>query len=200
MLRETKHQMIQCLLSLVLQAPPAAAGDRRGLRHQGLHVQFGRDAARAEDPLPHARHAEEGRAGHRPQRRADHARHGRHGRPVHGTRVRRRAVPAGPAARRHEVLHRDARRHRPRQVEQAERRPAREVSALRLPGHADGGARAADRGPRRQPPAAGDGHVDGRHAHVAVGRALAGLHGRADAARQRARRRSPAATACGAAS
>ena len=40
----------------------------------------------------------------------------------------------------------------------------------------------------------------GGHAHVAVGRALAGFHGRADAARERARRRSPAATACGAAS
>ena len=43
---------------------------------------------------------------------------------------------------------------------------------------------AAHRRPRRQSPAAGDGHVDGRHAHLAVGRALSGLHGRADAARQ----------------
>ena len=45
-------------------------------------------------------------------------------------------------------------------------------------------ASAGHRGARRQPPAAGDGHVDGRHAHVAVGRALSRLHGRADAARQ----------------
>ena len=179
----------------------AAAGDRRGLRHQGLQVRVGRDAAGAEDPLPHARHAAEGRAGDRPQRRADHARHGRH-------RARQFATGRGfagelflpgPAARRDEVLHHPAGRHRPRQVEQAERRPAREVSALRLPGHADGRARAADAGARRQPPAARDGHVDGRHAHLAVGRALAGFHGRADAARQRARRRSPAATASGAA-
>ena len=98
-----------------------------------------------------------------------------------------------------QVLHRDARRHRARQVEQAERRAAREVPALRLPGHADGGARAADAGARRQPPAPGDGHVDGRHAHLAMGRAVAGVHGRADAARQRAGDRSPAATASGAA-
>ena len=41
-----------------------------------------------------------------------------------------------------------------------------------------------DRRARRQSSAAGDGHVDGRHAHVAVGRALSGLHGRADAAGQ----------------
>ena len=36
----------------------------------------------------------------------------------------------------------------------------------------------------RQSPAPGDGHVDGRHAHVDVGRALSRLHGRADAARE----------------
>ena len=30
--------------------------------------------------------------------------------------------------------------------------------------------------------ASGDGHVDGRHAHLAVGRNVSGLHGRADAA------------------
>ena len=41
-------------------------------------------------------------------------------------------------------------------------------------------------GARRESPAPGDGHVDGRDAHLAVGRALAGVHGRADAARQRA--------------
>ena len=43
---------------------------------------------------------------------------------------------------------------------------------------------AAHRRPGREPPAARDGHVDGRDAHVALGRALPGFHGRADAARE----------------
>ena len=41
-------------------------------------------------------------------------------------------------------------------------------------------------GLKRQSPEAGDGHLDGRHAHVDVGRDLPGLHGRPGAARQRA--------------
>ena len=52
-----------------------------------------------------------------------------------GRGVRRRAVRAGAAARRHAVLHHPAGRHRPRPIEQAERRTAREVPALRLPRH-----------------------------------------------------------------
>ena len=84
------------------------------------------------------------------------------------------------------VLHHPARRHRPRTVEQAERRPAREVSTLRLSRHDRGRASTGDRRPWRQPPASGHGHLDGRDAHLAVGRAVSRLHGRADAARQRA--------------
>ena len=68
--------------------------------------------------------------------------------------------------------------------EQAQRRAARKVSALRLQRHGRRAVPPAHRRPGRQPPAAGDGHVDGRHAHLAVGRALSGFHGRADAARQ----------------
>ena len=41
----------------------------------------------------------------------------------------------GLSARRGALLHRPPGRHRPRRVEQAERRPAREVSALRLRRH-----------------------------------------------------------------
>ena len=103
-----------------------------------------------------------------------------------GRWLRRRAVRAGAAARRVEVLHHPARRHRPRRLEQAEQRPARQVPALRLRRHGRSGAPARDRGAGRQPPAPGDGHVDGRHAHLDVGLTLSRLHGRADAARERA--------------
>ena len=102
-------------------------------------------------------------------------------------RLRRRAVRPGPAARRDAVLHHPARRHRPRQVEQAERRPAREVPALRLPGHGRGGVRAAHRGLGVNHLRLVMGTSMGGHAHLAVGRALSGLHGRADAARLPAR-------------
>ena len=62
--------------------------------------------------------------------------------------------------------------HRSRQVREAERRAAREVSAVRLHGHGGGAVPPAHRRARRESPAARDGHVDGRHAHVGVGRAL----------------------------
>ena len=55
-------------------------------------------------------------------------------------------------------------------VDQAVRRPAREVPALRLPRHGRGRARARDEAARRRSPAARDGHVDGLHALVDVGR------------------------------
>ena len=58
------------------------------------------------------------------------------------------------------------------------------VSPLRLPRHGRGAVPAAHRGARGQSPAPGDGHLDGRHAHLAVGRAASRFHGRADAARQ----------------
>ena len=44
----------------------------------------------------------------------------------------RRAVRRRPAARRLAIFHHPARRHRPRRFEQAERRPARQVSPLSL--------------------------------------------------------------------
>ena len=63
-----------------------------------------------------------------------------------------------------------ARRHRPRRIEQAQQRPARAVPALRLSRHGAGPAPPAHRGPEGRPPAARHGHVDGRDAHVALGR------------------------------
>ena len=77
----------------------------------------------------------EGRERHRAQRGADHARHHGQRRAVHPAGVCRRAVRRRATARCDEVLHRDAGWDRPRQVEQAERRAAREVSALRLSRH-----------------------------------------------------------------
>ena len=91
---------------------------------------------------------------------------------------------AGPAARCHALLHRPARRHRARQVQQAERRAARALSALRLPRHGAGGLPAADAGAEGQSCAPRHGHLHGRHAHLGVGRAAPGVHGRAHAARE----------------
>ena len=108
------------------------------------------------------------------------------GRPFLVEELRRGPLRAGPAARRADALHHPARRHRPRAEQQAERRAAREVPALHLRRHGDGAVPARHRGAEGQPPEAGDGHVDGRHAHVDVGRDLPRLHGRPRAARQRA--------------
>src|SRR5207247_1217612 len=69
-----------------------------------------------------------------------------------------------------------------RQVVEAERRPSREIPALRVRGHDRGGAPPARGRAQRESSAARDGHVDGRDAHVAVGRALSRHDGRADAA------------------
>ena len=113
--------------------------------------------------------------------------------------------PSSPAvvwsrrtARCRAILHHPPRWHRPWQIEQAQRRAARTISALRLPRHGGGAVPAADGGTRRESSATGDGHVDGRHAHVAVGRALSRLHGRADAAREPADADLRVAIACGA--
>ena len=135
------------------------------------------------------------------QRRADHARHGRHaagsspGRGFAGELF----LP-GPAARRTKyyiIL--------PDDIGHGKSSKPSDGLRAKFPRYGYQDMLTAEHalltaGARRQPPAARDGHVDGRHAHVAVGRALARLHGRADAARQRARRRSPAATASGGAS
>ncbi len=82
------------------------------------------------------------------------------------------------------VFHRPARRHRPRQVEQAERRPARPFPALRLRRHDASGARLLTDG-------LGVNHLrlvmgtsmGGMHTWL-WGEAVSRFHGRADAARQ----------------
>ena len=55
------------------------------------------------------------------------------------------------------------------ELEQAERRPAHEVSEVSLHRHGEAAASAGDRGARPDAPAARDGDVDGRDAHVDVG-------------------------------
>ena len=178
---------LACVLALTPAATGASGGDPGRRRAPELHVRLGRNAARAADALPHARHAAKGRRRRRAQCRADHARHDRERRAVSRRQLRRRVVRPGPAARRGEVLHHPAGRHRPRRVEQAERRHAGALSALWLCRHGRGGVPPVDRRPAGEPSAARDGHVDGGHAHVAVGVALSGIRRRLDAARQPAR-------------
>ena len=132
-----------------------------------------------------------------PQRRAHPARHDGQRRSVHERDLRRRAVRARAAARHDALLRRAAGRDRPRAVEQAERRAARAVPALRLRGHGRGAAPSADGGAQGRSPATRHGHVDGRDAHLAVGRALPRLHGRAACRWRACRCRSPAAIASG---
>ena len=93
---------------------------------------------------------------------------------------------AGPAARRHALLHHPAGRHRPRQVEQAERRPARALSEVHLRRHGPRAARDAGRRPEGESPAARARHVDGRDALLGLGRDVSGLRRRPRAAGQRA--------------
>ena len=84
--------------------------------------------------------------------------------------LRRRAVRARPAARCVEVFHRAPRCHRPRQVGQAVRWAARQVSPLQLRRHGVRPAPARDRGSRPAPRAADPRQLDGGHAHLDLGR------------------------------
>ncbi len=129
-------------------------------------------------------HAAEGRQGHRAQCRAHRPWHRRQRCAIHPSGIRRRVVWRGTAAGRDPLLHRAGRRHRARQIRQTQRWTAREVSAVRLHRHGRSAVPPAHRGPCGQSPAAGHGHVHGRHAHLGVGRAPSGIHGRADAAGQ----------------
>ena len=66
--------------------------------------------------------------------------------------------------------------------EQAQRRAPRPLPPLRLPRHDRGPVPAGDRGAEGRSPPAGDGHLDGRDAHLALGRDAPGVHGRPAAA------------------
>src|SRR5664280_439434 len=99
-----------------------------------------------------------------------------------------RSARAGAAARRLAILHRDPGRHRPRRLVEAERWPEGEIPTLHVRRHGQGPIPAPDRVSRRGPPAARDRNLDGRHAHMAVGRDVPRLHGRPPAARVPAER------------
>src|SRR4029079_7327639 len=71
---------------------------------------------------------------------------------------------------------------RARKVEQAKRWLAREVSALRVPGHDRSSIPVAPRRFAGEPSSIGPGHFNGWHAFVALGRGTSGLHGRSAAA------------------
>ncbi len=156
--------------------------DPGGFRRPRLPVRLGRDPPRASHPLPDARLAPQGRLGRGPQRGAHPARDDRQRRELPPARVRGRTVRRGAAFGRDPLFPHPARRDRPRRVEQARRRPARAVPQIPLSGHDRGPAPAARRGAEGRPPAAGHGHVDGRDAHLALGRDAPGIHGRAPAA------------------
>ena len=113
--------------------------------------------------------------------RADPARHHRFRRQHAVAGVRRRTVRPRPAARREQVLHHPAGRHRHRQIVQTFRRPARQISAIQLRRHGRGTIPAGDRRPGCPPSAPRARQLDGRHAHLDLGRELSGLHGCAGA-------------------
>ena len=89
--------------------------------------------------------------------------------------LRRRAVRPRPAAGREQVLHHPAGRHRHRKIVQTFRRPARQVSQIQLRRHGRRAIQAGDRRPGHPPSAPGAGQLDGRHAHLDLGRELSGL-------------------------
>ncbi len=86
--------------------------------------------------------------------------------------------------------------HRPRQVVEALRRPAHEISAIQLRRHGRRAVPAADGGPRRPASAPGDRQFDGRHAHVAVGRKISRTSWTRWCRWRRSRPRWRAATGC----
>ncbi len=146
------------------------AGSRRPrLRRQGLQVRSG-ETCRTEAALLYARPAEAGRGGQDHQRGPDPARHRRVGPPVPVAAVRRRAAGPGRPARPGQILHHPARRHRPRRLVEALRRPEDGFPALRLRRYGRGAPRTGDQGPGRPEAAAGPGDVDGLHAHLRLGR------------------------------
>ena len=180
-----KLSILLCVERIRCAPAGGASGDRGRFRRPRLPVRVRRDAARAAHALPHARDAAARRAGRRAQRRAHPARHRRQRRAVH-------PAPTSPAS-----CSAPASRSTPRATSSscpttsatAGRASRATACARSFPryGYVDmveAAAPAAHRGPRRQSSAPGHGHVDGRHAHLALGRALSRLHGRAAAARQ----------------
>ena len=80
-----------------------------------------------------------------------------------------------------QVFHHPAGRDRRREIVQALRRPARQISALQLRRHGRRAVPAGDRGPGHPPPAPRARQFDGRHADLDLGRDIPGLHGCAGA-------------------
>ena len=113
--------------------------DRRRFHDSRFQISIRRNIAGAAHPLSDAREAGERCAGQNDKCRSHHARDNRQRRAIYSPRICRRAVWKRSAARRDEIFHRVAGRDRPRQIEQAQRRHAREIPALRLSRHGGGG-------------------------------------------------------------
>ena len=117
------------------------------------------------------------------QRRLDSARDRRQrGIVTHGP-LRGRAVRTGTAPGRGPLFHHPAGRDRARELEQAERRPARALSPLHLRRHGGGAVPSSDRKTRGEPPSPGARNFDGRNAYLALGGAAPRFHGCPDASR-----------------
>ena len=110
------------------------------------------------------------------------------------TEFRRRTVRRRSAARCEEVLHHHPELDRPRQVVEAVRRPAREIPEVQLRRHGRGAGAPAQGAPEDRPRAPRDRQFDGRHAYLALGAEISGLHGRGRADGRRSRPRWRAAT------
>ena len=106
-----------------------------------------RNTAGVAHPLSDARKTGERCAGQNDKCRSDHARDNRQRRAIYSSGICRRTVWKRSAARRDEIFHRVAGRDWPRQIEQAERRHARKIPALRLSRHGRGGLPIAHRRP-----------------------------------------------------
>src|SRR5580658_2026698 len=158
-----------------LQAPG------RRLHRARLPLQVRRDACGIAPALPHPGHCRPRRPWARQQRRPDPPRYRRLGWKFSRAAICRRPLRPGPASGHHPLLHHPARQHRPRKIQQTERRPARAFPAIRIRRHGRRAARTSGKRPPRQPSPPGHGHVHGLHALLDLGRSLSRFPGRAHA-------------------
>ena len=175
------------MLALSAARPGLSRAEGRHLHRQELQVPHRRGDAGAPPALPDHRRADR-TAG------ADPAWYIGVGRGLPQRGVRRRAVRTRPAARCDQVFHHPAGQRRRRKIFEAVGRHAGEVSTLQLRRLDRRAPSAGDRRPRHQASAPGDGQLDGRHAHLAVGREVFRPSWMRWCRWQRSRPRFPAAT------
>ena len=162
---------------------PAAHGRR--FCHPRFPLRLRRVAAAAAHALPHVRQAAHGCARRGAQRGAHHARH----RPVTAGTSCARSLPASCSARGSRSMRHATIIVLPDGIGHGRSSKPSDGLHARFPHYAYNDMVQAhylllDAGPEGQSCAARHGHLHGRHAHLAVGRAASAVHGRAHAARQ----------------